>query len=97
MLLRHLTFRSLLFLALPLAYADVEFTSPAAGTTIPVGPIEVAWKDSGLPPAIAELTGYILELMVGGNEASGMANMVRDFPSSGAHAPQNLHGKRNSG
>ncbi len=63
---------SLLWFALPLVFADVEFTSPAAGSNVPCGTIEVAWKDSGRPPVIEELSVYTLDLMVGGNDISNM-------------------------
>lgn len=66
----------ILAFALPLVFADVEFTSPIAGADVPVGSITARWKDSGLSPPIADLTLYTLNLMVGGNEAG---NMVRLF------------------
>lgn len=57
----------------PLAVvADVEFTSPAAAANVAVGTIQVQWKDSGIAPAIADLTAYTLVLMVGGNDDADM-------------------------
>jgi len=59
------------FVALsPFALADVEFTSPAAGASLPAGAITITWKDSGTSPAISQLTTYTLSLMVGGNTDS---------------------------
>ncbi|KXL44687.1 hypothetical protein M433DRAFT_162285 [Acidomyces richmondensis BFW] len=59
------------FIALsPFALADVQFTSPAAGASLPAGSITVTWKDSGTSPAISQLTTYTLTLMVGGNTDS---------------------------
>ncbi|KAF2864511.1 hypothetical protein K470DRAFT_254149 [Piedraia hortae CBS 480.64] len=60
----------LLSLLLPLALADVEITSPAAGSTIAAGTITVKWKDSGDKPALTDLESYTLSLVVGGNEAN---------------------------
>ena len=74
----------LLAFALPLVYADVEFTTPAAGSDVPVGTINVAWKDSGLQPPIQDLTQYTLVLMVGGNSEN---NSVCLHNAQGAHAP----------
>ncbi len=59
----------LTFLALtPLALADVQFISPAAGASIPAGPITVTWEESGTAPSITLLKSYTLQLMVGGND-----------------------------
>ncbi|KAK5200844.1 Cell wall synthesis protein kre9 precursor [Cryomyces antarcticus] len=53
----------------PFALADVQFTSPAAGATLPGGgAISVAWKDSGSAPALSALTSYQLFLCAGGND-----------------------------
>lgn len=62
---------SFIFLA-SFAVADVEFVSPNAGGFVPVGTIDVQWKDSGISPPISELTQFTLSLMVGGNEDSEM-------------------------
>ena len=70
---------SLISFALPLVFADVEFTSPSAGADVPAGTIDVQWKDSGRAPAIADLTQYTLALMVGGNDVD---NMVRTSPDA---------------
>jgi hypothetical protein len=59
---------SLLLLS-PLAFADVEFISPAAGASIPAGAIVVRWEESGIAPKISTLASYTLQLMVGGNDA----------------------------
>lgn len=56
----------------PLALADVQFTSPAAGASIPAGPITIAWKDSGVAPALSTFTTYTIQLMVGGNDGSAV-------------------------
>lgn len=70
---------SLVAFALPLVFADVEFTSPIAGADVSVGTINVQWKDSGRAPPIADLTQYTLDLMVGGNDVD---NMVRQSKQS---------------
>ena len=62
----------------PLAVvADVLFTSPAAGGHVAAGTIEVQWKDSGIAPAIADLTAYTLVLVVGGNSGADMVHFIR--------------------
>lgn len=55
-------------------FADVEFTSPPAGGFVPVGTIDVQWKDSGIAPPIEDLTAYTLILMVGGNQDGEMVS-----------------------
>lgn len=52
----------------PFTLADVEFTSPSAGGTLPYGSLTVQWKDSGSAPALSTLGTYILELVLGSDE-----------------------------
>ncbi|KAI9843681.1 MAG: hypothetical protein M1837_006148 [Sclerophora amabilis] len=53
----------------PLASADIEFTSPAAGASVPGGDkITVQWKDSGSEPSLSDLKEYTITLMTGSNE-----------------------------
>lgn len=55
----------------PSALADVKFTTPAAGASVPAGgTFAVEWKDSGSAPSIADLASYQLFLCAGGNDAS---------------------------
>lgn len=55
---------------LPLALADVQFTSPDGGATVAGGKaISITWKESGEKPPIADLVSYSLYLWAGGNEA----------------------------
>ena len=55
----------------PYALADVVFTSPSTGATLPGGQIiKVQWKDSGTSPPISDLQAYTLFLCAGGNEAT---------------------------
>lgn len=67
----QLRFLALLATLAPLAFADVEFTGPAAGDTITVGvqsaTITIKWKDSGSAPPITDLVSYDLFLCAGGN------------------------------
>ena len=61
---------ALVFLAAtaPLALADVAFTIPAAGATIPGGTaFTVTWKDSGAAPSLSDLSAYQLFLYSGSN------------------------------
>ena len=63
---------------LPLAvFADVEFTSPAAGDHVAVGTINVQWKESGTAPFIKDLTAYTLLLVVGGNDEKDQVSKAR--------------------
>ncbi|EME87080.1 uncharacterized protein MYCFIDRAFT_210684 [Pseudocercospora fijiensis CIRAD86] len=65
----HLSF-IFLFLSLLVNNAwaiGVEITSPSGGGTWPAGPITVKWVDGGGTPNMAQLTTYVLELLVGGN------------------------------
>ncbi|KAM3422333.1 hypothetical protein BST61_g2692 [Cercospora zeina] len=48
----------------------VSFTTPAAGATLPAGPITITWTDAGGSPDMAALDTYELQLLVGGNEPS---------------------------
>lgn len=59
----------------PLAFADVEFITPAAGASIAAGTMTVTWQDSGVTPPLSELTLTDLQLLVGGNNAG--VNTVR--------------------
>jgi hypothetical protein len=60
---------ALLAVACPLAFADVEFTIPAAGGSYPAGKaISVKWKDSGDSPSISDLSKYRLHLYTGSND-----------------------------
>lgn len=54
--------------SLPATLGDVLFTSPAAGVPVPGGTsFTVAWKESGVAPAIVDLTAYQLFLYSGSN------------------------------
>jgi hypothetical protein len=77
--LRTLVFATLLLLPRrSLVFGDVQFTAPSAGQNVPAGTIDVKWKDSGNSPQIADLTGFVLTLCVGGNDDS---NIVRSSKS----------------
>ena len=56
--------------AAQLASADVKFTLPAPGASIPGGTaFSVAWVDSGDAPSISDLTAYQLFIYSGSNAA----------------------------
>lgn len=63
---------ALIFLAatVPFALADVAFTVPAAGASVPGGTaFTVTWKDSGNAPSLSDLSAYQLILYSGSNTA----------------------------
>ncbi|KAI9832692.1 MAG: hypothetical protein M1819_004278 [Sarea resinae] len=65
MLLKSLAF----FAAVaPCVFADVKFTTPAAGAVLSPGTLDIKWKDSGDAPSISDLKSYQLFLCAGGNE-----------------------------
>lgn len=65
------------FLLVAAALADVQFTQPAAGSTMQGGTtLQVAWKESGKSPAISTFSTYQLFLMCGGNDASSMVGLT---------------------
>ena len=70
--------RTLLLAALiPLTLADVQFTSPAAGTTLQAGkPIIANWKDSGDGTALKDLETYVLFLCAGGNDEASIVGVL---------------------
>lgn len=49
------------------AFADVKFSSPAAGAVISGSEIDVEFTDGGEDPPITDFTSYILQLCAGGN------------------------------
>ena len=58
----------LLAAVLPLAFADVEITSPAAGASVTGTTLNIQWKDSGDQPPITDLVSYQMFLCAGGND-----------------------------
>lgn len=58
------------------AYAGVKFTSPAAGASVAAGTITVEWEDDDTSPSVDDLSGYTLQLMVGGNEESNSVGVA---------------------
>jgi hypothetical protein len=60
----------LLATLVPYVFADVKFTSPAAGGTIAGPTISISWEESGTLPKISSLASYQLFLCAGGNEDS---------------------------
>lgn len=61
---------ALLAALVPYVFADVEFTSPAAGVTVTGDSLSIAWKESGDSPPITELASYQIFLCAGGNTAT---------------------------
>ncbi|KAI9679677.1 MAG: hypothetical protein M1829_001639 [Trizodia sp. TS-e1964] len=72
----------LLVALVPLALADVLFTSPAAGITLAGGTsVTVQWRDSGSAPSITDLTSYQIFLCTGSNDSP--VQLVSLTPSPG--------------
>ncbi|MCJ1348741.1 hypothetical protein MMC31_006974 [Peltigera leucophlebia] len=68
---------SLLAALASFAIADVEFVTPAAGSTV-VGAktLAVAWKESGVKPPISSLTTYTMFLVAGGDEVESQVQIA---------------------
>ncbi|KAL8925213.1 MAG: hypothetical protein Q9172_002318 [Xanthocarpia lactea] len=78
----------LLATLLPAVFADIQFTNPAAGTTLAAGkPITARWKDSGDGTALTDLKTYTLFLCAGGNDADSFIEL----------APINANGQFSTG
>lgn len=63
--------RSLILLAVLVtsAIADVEFVTPAAGSTVAgAKTLSVSWKESGVKPPLTSFTTYTLFLVAGGDK-----------------------------
>lgn len=60
----------LLVTLVPRVFADVKFTSPAAGATVSGPTISIEWEESGTVPKIADFASYQLFLCAGGNDQS---------------------------
>lgn len=66
MLVRSLTLLAALASS---AIADVEFVSPAAGSTVAgAKTLSVTWKESGVKPPITSFTIYTVFLVAGGDD-----------------------------
>jgi hypothetical protein len=56
--------------------ADIQFLTPAAGSTAKGGDILTAhWKDSGDPPKLSELKKYDLFLCAGGDSVDSSVSI----------------------
>jgi hypothetical protein len=52
------------------AFGDIKFTTPVAGTSVPGGvALTVTWAEGGIAPLISDLSGYVLRLYSGSNDA----------------------------
>ncbi|RMZ76561.1 hypothetical protein DV737_g4777, partial [Chaetothyriales sp. CBS 132003] len=58
------------------AWADVEFLTPAAGSSHSSLTLSITWEDSGTDPAISDLTSYQMYLCAGGNDADEYADLT---------------------
>jgi hypothetical protein len=69
----------LLATLVPFVFADVKFTSPAAGVTVTGPTISISWEESGTSPKISDLASYQLFLCAGGNDVSNYVNRTCQF------------------
>lgn len=70
--------RSLILLAVLVfsAIADVEFVTPAAGSTVAgAKTLSVTWKESGVKPPLTTFTTYTMFLVAGGDEVESQVCM----------------------
>ncbi|KAL1967777.1 hypothetical protein VTN77DRAFT_2466 [Rasamsonia byssochlamydoides] len=59
------------------ALADIQFLTPAAGSTAKGGDtLTVHWKDSGNPPKLSEFTKYDLFLCAGGDSVDSIEELA---------------------
>jgi hypothetical protein len=59
--------------------ADVKFTSPAAGTSVPGGTsFSITWTDSGTAPSLSDLTSYQLFLFTGSNAQPQQLTLLKN-------------------
>lgn len=65
----------------PLAWADVDFTKPAAGDVISGTSLVATWSESGLKPAISTFESYSLFLCAGGNNETNFVGCFLRCPS----------------
>ncbi|KAF2271465.1 uncharacterized protein EI97DRAFT_269151 [Westerdykella ornata] len=98
---------ALVGLLAPFVCADVEFVAPKAGDQWEAGGVEVKWRESGVAPALTDLTSYDLFLCAGSNDeyvdvlhitAGGPGSFPtgNKYPASigsglGASTPQNAY------
>ncbi|KAF1987450.1 hypothetical protein K402DRAFT_392712 [Aulographum hederae CBS 113979] len=78
MQLRLLT---LLAACAPFVLADVKFTTPRAGASIPVGTLAIAWAEGSAEPPLSDLTTYSLFLCAGGNEEGTYHDVLAIVPN----------------
>lgn len=60
------------------ASADVQFTTPSAGSSLAGGvknTISVAWEESGDNPPLSSLTTYTIFLCAGGNDVPSQVGL----------------------
>lgn len=64
---------------LPLAFADVDFTKPAAGDVISGTSLIATWSESGQKPSITTFSSYSLFLCAGGNNDTDFVGQCLKF------------------
>lgn len=82
---RMLTLRDVLCVAtflLPLTWADVDFTKPAAGDVVSGTSLVASWTESGQKPAISTFESYSLFLCAGGSTDSDFVGQLCKHPTN---------------
>ena len=67
---RSLALSTIATALLQVCYADIGFSSPAAGATISGTTIDVEFEEGSGDPPLADFTTYTLQLCAGGNDAA---------------------------
>lgn len=79
-------------LLLPLlTLADVQFQSPAAGSSYAAGAaLPISWIESGQAPLLSTLTNYVINLCAGGNAAGSFQCTLGVVKAGGAFTDGNV-------
>ena len=96
---------ALLSASVPLAWADVAFTKPAAGDVIIGTSLVAEWKESNQKPPISTFTSYQLFLCAGGSNDSDFVGPLWNTSSPNTANPmldpsfqppglRNVHGRQ---
>lgn len=90
--MRPLHILSIFSLLYPLrVFADVQFPSPAAGSSFAAGAaLPITWAESGQGTSLSQLTNYVINLCAGGNAAGSFQCSLGVVKAGGAFADGNV-------